>query len=502
MIINNLNNFPVPAMGQLIGNAMVEVQTNTGFPLPLTGLSALGAVAAACQNMINVELPFGSITSTSLYMLSIAESGEGKTPTDRFFTQPIRDFEDSQMKKYEASVPKTKAQRAVWEIQRQEIEKAIKKNRKNALLNNDTEECDLLEKEFDTLQQALADHHSQKPKLWRRFKIFHGDTSPSKLLLDLYEKWPSGYFCSDEGGSVFRSAAIRDLGMLNKLWDDSLLVVDRMSSPSFQLKDARLSIFLAVQGGVLRDFLVGRGRNFRSIGALARYLVVCPISTKGTRILHDGPQFTEHLNAFHQRITDILVQDKLRVDDGIEERITLKLSPDARKYWYDFKNSIELELNPGRYLSDIDDFASKITTNLARIAALFHYFEGLEGDISLETVKRAGVLCEWFIHEFKRLFSTLPEISQDVADTYEMERFLWDWCSRHQGHPYILRSLVSQYGPNRLRGASGKGRRAYALDQLAMQGKIWLEFHGKKSWIRLNPQYFPVNVALVPYQSY
>jgi hypothetical protein len=502
MRIPNPNPFPIDNFPSIMKNAIQEVHTNTGFPIPLIAVSALGPVAAACQNSINVELPIGSVSPTSLFLLIIAESGEGKTPVDRLFAKSLRDFEENEAKKLQAVIPKLKAQRESWEIQRREILRAIKINRKNALRQNDPEENDLLDKEFEQLQQSLEDHLANEPKRARRVKIFHNDTTPAKMLSDLHEVWLSAYLNSDEAGSIFRSRAMADRGMINQLWDGATLTVDRISAPSFQVKDARLSISLAVQSGVLRDFLNDRATDFRSIGALARYLVACPVSTKGTRMLHDRPQFTEHLTVYQQRITAILEQDKLEMDNGRKERKVLIFSLDAKKYWFDFKNSIELDLIPGRYLSDIDDFASKITTNLARIAALFHHFEGHEGDISLETISRAGALCNWFIHQFKNSFSSLPEIPQEVADTYEMERFLWDWCSRHQGHSYILRSLVSQYGPNRLRGASGKGRRAYALDQLAMQGKIWLEFHGKKSWIRLNPQYFPVNVALLQYQSY
>lgn len=501
MNLHNPNNFPVDYFPPLIRNAMLETQTTTGFPLPMIGGAALGAAAVSCQNSIDVQLPFGAIIPTSLNILMIGDPGEGKSPTDRFFTQPIRDFEENEAKKLNAAIPQLKTLRIAWEIQRREIEVAIIRNRKKTITNSDPEKGELLTKEFETLQQTLEHHFSMEPKPQRRCKIFHGNTTPTKILMDLSENWPSAYLCSDEAGSLFRSGAMADLGMLNQLWDGATLTVDRISSPSFQVKDSRLSIFLAVQGAVLQDYLLGRGKSFQNIGALARYLVICPTSTKGTRILSDGPQFSEHLTLYQQRIMDLLIQDKLEMDQGRKGRLVLKLSIEARKYWYDFRNKIEYDLNPGRYLSDIDDFASKITTNLVRIAALFHYFEGYEGDISLETVSRAGVVCEWFIHEFKRLFSSMPEIPLEIADVLELERFLMDWCMKHSGPPYILKSLLGQYGPNQLRPASNKGRREYAINALVMQGKISLALLGKKKIIQLNPQYFPVNGFVQPYQS-
>lgn len=491
-------NFPIEHFPAIIRSAVQEVQANTGFPLPLIAVSALGAVAAACQNSINVELPVGSVSPTSLFLLIMAESGEGKTPTDRFFTKPIRDFEENELKKLEEAEPKIKAHRTTWEIQRQGIEKAIKKNSNNALKNNNPETYDLLTKESEKLQKALEDHLSMEPKRQLHYKMFHGDTNPNKILVDLHENWPSAYLCSDEAGSVFRGSALSNRGMINQLWDGATLTVDRISSPSFQVKDARLTISLSVQNDVLDNFLNHRATDFRNIGTLARYLVVYPYSTKGSRILNDRPQFTEYLTAYQQRITEILTLDKQEMDNGRKERHVLKFSAEARKYWLDFRNRVESNLNPGRYLADIDDFASKISTNLARIAALFHYFEGQKGDISWDTVYRAGVICEWFIHEFKRLFSSTPKISLQVADTWELEQFLHRWSQNHPSQTSILKSLITQYGPNSLR--TNKDRRNYAINELAQQCKIFEQSVGKKKWITFNPAFFPSASVVSPYQ--
>jgi hypothetical protein len=500
MNVYNPSNFPIDSFPPLIRNAVLEVQANTGFPLPMIASSALGAVAAACQNSIDVQLPLGALSPTSLHILVIADSGEGKTPTDRYFTKPIHDFEENEARKLELTMTQQKTYRSTWEIERKEIEAAIQKNRKKNITNDDPEKVDLLNKEFENLQQTLENHLSMEPRPQPRYKIFHSNTTPAKIALDLYENWPSAYLCSDEAGSLFRGGALSDLGMINQLWDGATLTVDRISSPSFQVKNSRLSIFVAVQSAVLQDYLLGRGKGFRYIGALARHLVVYPISTKGSRILSDGLQFSEYLTVYQQRITEIMTQDKLESTQGRQEKLVLKFSEEGKQYWYAFRNQVEYDLNPGRYLSDIDDFASKITTNLARIAALFHYFEGQEGDISLETVSRAGAVCEWFIHEFKRLFSSMSEIPLEVADALELERFLMEWCSRHSGQPYILKSLVAQYGPNQLRPSSNKERREYAINQLVMEGKIWIVFQGKKKIIQLNPQYFPIYSGVLPYQ--
>jgi hypothetical protein len=500
MRLPNYNNFPVESLPPKIKNAVLEMRTNAGFPLPLIASSALGAIAASCQNSIDVELPFGSRTPVSLFVILIAESGEGKSPSDRWFMQPIRDFEENQAKQSGVAIARHNASQSSWETELKVVQFAIKKKLKEKVVTDEPERIRQLNLELEKLQQKLENHFSREPQQQPQYKIFHGNTTPGKIALDLSENVPTAYLSSDEGGSLFRSQVMKDLGMFNQIWDGSPLQFDRLRSPSFQVKNPRLTIFVAVQGEVLQDFLTGRGKGSRANGFIPRCLIAFPYSTKGSRMVGDRPQFSEHLSIFQQRITDILVQDKLELDQGRKERSIVKFSEEAKKYWFDFRNSVEYDLNPGRHLSDIDDFASKIVSNLARIAALFHFFEGQEGDISLATIRQAGAVCNWYINEFKRLFSKTPGIPLEVSDVVDLEQFLQGWCLKYPGQPCILKSLIAQYGPNQLRPASNKGRREHAINALVMQGKIYLVLQGKKKIIQLNPQHFPIHGFVQPYQ--
>ena len=66
MLITNQNYLLVDAFPPSIKNAILEVHANTYFPIPLIAASALGAIAAASQNSIDVELPLGSVSPVSL----------------------------------------------------------------------------------------------------------------------------------------------------------------------------------------------------------------------------------------------------------------------------------------------------------------------------------------------------------------------------------------------------------------------------------------------------
>ncbi|MDA3876378.1 MAG: DUF3987 domain-containing protein, partial [Halothiobacillus sp.] len=85
--------FPVHSLPPLLRDAVIEVQKNSQAPSALVVASALSAISLACQGAVNVLRPGDLLSPTSLYLLTIAESGERKTSVDAYFTKPIRDFE-------------------------------------------------------------------------------------------------------------------------------------------------------------------------------------------------------------------------------------------------------------------------------------------------------------------------------------------------------------------------------------------------------------------------
>ncbi|WP_404356958.1 YfjI family protein [Methylotuvimicrobium sp. KM1] len=484
----NPNNFPVQSLPPLIKNVVLEADTNTGFPIPLIVNSSLAALSASCQNQVDVELPYGSRSPVSLNFILVADSGEGKSPTDRMFNKPFRDFEAEQNKNSDQILAHYQADLTSWEIEKNALEFEIKKVKKLKVTASDSCRSAELVLREEKLQKQLKVHLSSKSISPLRYKIIQSNTTPGKLALDLSENVPTAYIFSDEGGTLLKGHLVKDLEMLNRAWDGSRIQVDRLNLPGINVESPRVTINVPVQPEVFTNYLNRRGKEARGGGWFARCLVACPYSTKGERFLSDRPQFTEHLNLFQNRITELLIQDEQELQQGRLERKLLKLSDEAKEYWYFFHNQLEYDLKPGGYLVDISDFASKITITLCRMAALFHYFEGYEGEISLLTIRAAGNVCNWYIGEFKRLFGKKPEIPLEVQDVYSLEQFLLRWSQTHPGNGYMLKSFITQYGPSSLR--SNKGRREFAINALVMQGKIGIYVQGKAKLIGLHQSLF------------
>lgn len=343
---------------------------------------------------------------------------------------------------------------------------------------------------YSDLENSLREIEACEPIEPKIPQLIFSDATPESIAFDLYSKWPSAGIMSDEGGVVFDSRTTRNPGMLNKLWDGDSLHVSRKTSQSYIVRDARLTVSIMVQPKTLAKFLSKQGALFRDNGLGARFMFACPYSTQGTRFIQSVNPSWLNLSAFQDRLTQILDSTLPDASQNPSVRTTLKFSPEAQSSWTYFYNQVEGDLIAGRYLADVKDGASKIADNLARVAALFHYFEGNQGDISLDTMDRAAAVCSWYMHEFKRLFASAPEVPIEILDAQELERWFNDQCHRYPGRSGMKKNDITQLGPNQLR--QSKIRREAALYVLTQQDRIRFEYRGKTQWVVLNPAFFPI----------
>ena len=78
----------------------------------------------------------------------------------------------------------------------------------------------------------------------------------------------------------------RNVATLNKLWEGGSLSIKRRGvDGSFNVRNVRLSMGLAVQPSVIRDFYETNGEIARGSGFAARFLLAWPASTQGNRFL-------------------------------------------------------------------------------------------------------------------------------------------------------------------------------------------------------------------------
>jgi putative DNA primase/helicase len=465
--------YPLDALPGAIREAVAEVQAFTKAPLPLVATSALSAISLAIQGHYDVRRAEGLRGPCGLFSLVIADSGERKSTVDRYFTSAIESYEKDQAEIAKPLLAKYRAGLDAWEAKKAGIKDRLRQLSKE-------------QKSTTPVETALRDLEDDKPVAPKVPRLIHNDATPEALAHGLVREWASGGVVSAEAGLVFgahgmgKDSVMRNLSLLNILWDGGRLRIDRRTSESFTVEGARLTVGLQVQEATLRDFLRQSGALARGSGFLARFLIAWPQSTQGLRPFTEPPRNWLALTVFNKRLAAILEQPAPLDDSAALLPAVLDLSPGAKAAWIAFHDTIEIELGPGGELFDVRDVAAKSADNAARLAALFHIFEGGVGPISYEAFVGASQICAWHLNESRRFFGELA-LPAELADAARLDCWLLDHCQK-RGVLEVSSREAQRLGPIR-----DKDKLVSALHELEDLDRARLTQEGKRKTIRINP---------------
>ncbi len=465
--------YPIDALPDTIRAAVEEVQGFSKAPIPMVASAALAALSLAIQAHADARRAEGLAGPVGLFLLTIADSGERKSTCDGFFTKAIRDYEEAQAEIAKPILKNHNADIEAWEAKRGGVKDQIRQLAKSG-------------KPTSGAESALRDLEHGKPIPPRIPRLLYADATPEALAYGLAKNWPSGGVVSAEAGIVFGShgmgkdSVMRNLAMLNQLWDGNSLTIDRRSTESFTVRGARLTVALQVQEPTLREFFTRSGTLARGTGFLARFLVAWPESTQGFRPFTEAPANWPALAAFNRRIAAILDQPAPIDDDGALTPPMLSLTVDAKAAWVNFHDAIEGELASGGELHDVRDVASKSADNAARLAALFQVFEGAGGAIGAGAFESASRIAAWHLNEARRFFGELA-LPAELADAGRLDSWLLAHCKQGKTH-FVRKNHVRQHGPLR-----DGARLDAAIRELAELDRLRLKKEGERLTILINP---------------
>ncbi|HAV2163263.1 TPA: DUF3987 domain-containing protein [Enterobacter cloacae] len=457
--------FPVQVLPLIIRNAVYEVSQNTQAPLALVAASALGAISLASQNGIDV-CRFNHLRSpVSLFLLTLADSGERKSSVDKALMKPLYDLEEQKFIQYMRDYETWENNMQVFNTQ----QKALTSKLKSEIRRNKDSSA------TEAQLKALMENRPEEPV---RYKLMFNDATPAAIKQFLCGQWRAIGITSDEAGTIFKGHTLNDLPFINKMWDGSTFSVERKCSPEQFIKDARVTLSAMLQPVIFRAYQESNGEMAKGIGFFARALLCQPDSTQGYRKITSPVTSTEHLPVFHQRLMEIITENMIRHDEN--KRECLFFCPEAEQRMIEFYNKVESEMGMLGFLSDFKDYASKVTENMARVAALLHYFEGSGGDISLIAVEAAIQIISWYVDEYVRLFSKQQESTLVGSEAHDLYCWIKEYCVRNT-IPYLRKNTILQYGPNRFRNRATVSE---LLSTLYSQRKIMAAKRGKTIFIQ------------------
>lgn len=469
----------------LLEAAVTEASRELQVSREMAMMCAFGAMATACQAQVDVQMPTGHKVPTSLMLLTIADSGERKTTTQKYFFESISTLNDAAYQANEAALMENRVQHQLWNAHKRHLERMYSKSA-------------ALEDEATTraARKAVEEHLRTEPEPARSSKFLYEDTTPPALVQMLYENTPNGCLLTSEASSIFSGKALGELDKLNTLWDGGSVIVDRVSREGFILKDARLTLSLMAQPSVITRFMSKRGEEARGTGFLARFLVAKPRSMAGQRPAGQLSTMPRR-EAFNTRI-------RQRMDlITSPERQVLRFSEPASDTWYRYHHYLEKQMQENGVYHYLKDHASKLLENTSRLAAILHTFERTS-DTDIEIDQLTLEFCWNFTRMCSRHFTeNLASEPQLITDANNLAHYLLQTAYKNPlftenptvkhkisigpqstplpdglktgSHTTFTLTQVKQFGPSSLRGRASSERLEAAIALLSKLGHITKE---------------------------
>nr|WP_299379719.1 YfjI family protein [uncultured Halomonas sp.] len=424
----------------LYGNVLIErlandLEATVKAPRGLIMPKLISAISTCLQPLLDVQTPDGRIIPSSCYFIILAKSGERKSGVERKVFKPIDDFQEKQDELYIERMRSYRRRLVVFE----EKEKVLKKEFRKAVVKGKGEEE--IERKFNDLLESW-------PKCPYEMQLIYTDTTPEALIDGMSRGVKYVAIASGEGGSVLSSALMRDYPLLNSGYGGETLKKSRKTSGSSIVVDPRITISIDAQPDVFDALLKKNGKILHSSGFLARCFTAMPTSKIGTRYYTEFAYQENHYEEYCKRLKGYLEKLLDVLSDEVPRKVK-KLSEEANIKMISIGDAIEHEMNPGGMFHGHEEYASKLTDKILRLACLLDGFEnGLDSDVCVEAVNHALHLGMYFAGQHLQIFKYATQEERE-------EELLLGWINkkRQEGIRYIKKNDVRRCVPTELRNS-------------------------------------------------
>ncbi|WP_186079811.1 DUF3987 domain-containing protein [Burkholderia gladioli] len=386
-----LTRFPVQELPCSIRRAVEEVAYVDQAPLELIVTAAMASIAIACQNFVNVVRPNRPPSACSLFFLVGLATGEGKSVVEERFFPPFASFYAEQQAAADEAMPAHKSGMERYEIEKQELRRELRQAIRRKENHAD------LDQRLDELERSIQKHESARPMVQQ---LLYTNVQMAGLREGFLRAGRSAGIVSFDAGDIINGPLTNEMSTLNDLWDGKDLRFDLATGPR-SVHSPRLSVLVAAQPALINKFESRKGEEGKASGFLGRFLYQEP---PPVGLIDPGRTSPfEALQAFNARVVQIIRQP---VPESNDRRTRLEFDGGAAEYWKSYFMALrEAEEAPNSsWLLEIKGFMRKLPEQAARIAALFHYFEGYSGAISESTISSAIRLCDWYMSSYYNRF--------------------------------------------------------------------------------------------------
>lgn len=387
--------FPVSALPEQLQAVIRGVKKQTQASEDLIGCMLIGMMVPAVHDLFVITPLENMSFPLSACIMVVAGSGEGKSSVAKCFLKPIRTRESDLAMQYQTEMAQYSVESEGWELKL----KVLKKAYQRAITQGEEE---------GACKRRLDEHIARKPTKAVQKRLLVNDLTTAGLLKLLGTGWPSLFLFSDEAGSILDNELFHKPHLLNSLWDEQCIRVDRGGNhAAFSIEDARFSSLLMTQPASFHRMLKQQRGVAITSGLCARLLICAPKSTMGERLIGDAQEQQDEverasLEWFYQRQLALLMQSNERRETD-DEYICLQLCAEARTLLCETANAVTLRLGPQGDLCQYDGFGAKYFEHVTRIAGVLEAFCTGDEVVSTATVRAAITIVDYFFKQHMHL---------------------------------------------------------------------------------------------------
>lgn len=280
----------------------------------------------------------------------------------------------------------------------------------------------------------------------------------------------------DEGGML---QARLDNQRMCKRFDGASLRVLR-NRKQVLIEHTRTTFCMTIQGAVFDKLLKSKAGKLMIDSGLMPRMLTSFVSGFGGEVLM-ALQQDPSLHPANDRIR-ALQRDYSAVLQGKAAKQVVSLSAEAEEVWEAAQSEWRSRIIFASQWRGLDGFLHRAGEHALRVAAVLQWFTEPHALIRGAYMESAVKLVDWHLRQALNAFGTPTEQELQIRLGRELERYI-NGKFKNEGVVCFLRVDLLRKGPSILRKAEYLD---LAIDQLLVEGKVYLAFLGKIKIINLN----------------
>lgn len=409
--------FPIEKLGAL-SEAAQAIATGAQVQPTMAAHAVLGTAALLTQRTANILALDGNVKPLSLYLLTVAESGDGKDSADRPALNAVHNWQRERGNIYEMRL-----------------------------------------RDYQTGRTGTG----ESAELPRSPYLIASDITIEGVHRSFREGEPAQGVFSTEAGQILAGHAMsseqrtKTAANLCSFFDSGRLSVARAGNGRTERYGVRLSAHMMIQPAALGDVLSDDGLT--GIGFWPRFLLGWPPSLPPRRFKVWRANEDPALGAYWHRCSELLAHE---VPDNCDSLPTIELTEDARNWLGIIFEDLETQGRRGA-LREIKPFALRGSELICRVAGVIAAWDNRK-KVGLKGVQDAACVVMHSLNSWQ----TALTADADPAPGWALTLYRW---LVQRGAAVPIRDLT-KLAPSRVRAAARRNR---AVDLLREQGLVAVE---------------------------